>query len=86
MERFEKLDLDEFKLFIKYNNRKERKYRHIDLYYVDSPEQQDLIRINEEKLKKDTLEQTARMREYFSADLELEELIGDEQERSHEKD
>lgn len=86
MSRFEQMDLDEFKLFIKYNNRKERKHRHVDLYYVDHPDRHDLIRINEEKLKKDTLEQMARMKAYFSADFELNELIDYEEEQSHEED
>ena len=86
MEHFRKIDLDEFKLFLKFNNRNERKHRHVDLYYVDRPEQHDRIRINEEKLEKDTVEQMARMKEYFSADLDLKSLIDNEQEQRDEED
>lgn len=62
---------DEFDIFRKFNNKDERKERHIDTYFIeDSEEDIDKIEYNYSKLIDDTIQQMKRMRSYFLDDLE----------------
>lgn len=62
---------DEFDVFRKFNNKDERKERHIDTYFIeDSEEDIDKIEYNYSKLIGDTIQQMKRMRSYFIDDLE----------------
>lgn len=61
----EDFDLEEWKLFKKYNNRMEKQSRHIDAWFVDEPnlseeELKKRMAYNKEHLIKDTLEQIAK--------------------------
>lgn len=61
----EDFNLEEWKLFKKYNNRLEKQSRHIDAWFVDEPslseeELKKRLAYNKEHLIKDTLEQIAK--------------------------
>lgn len=61
----EDFNLEEWKLFKKYNNRMEKQSRHIDAWFVDEPnlseeELKKRMAYNKEHLIKDTLEQIAK--------------------------
>jgi hypothetical protein len=61
------INVEEFKLFRKYNNREERQARHIDCYMYDEPNitEEELNRrkeYNRQKLIEDTL---AQLNTYF---------------------
>lgn len=62
-------DIEEFKLFRKFNNSKERKERHIDSYVLEESDSLDRleekVEYNEEKLIKDTIDQIKQMEDYF---------------------
>lgn len=61
----EDFNLEEWKLFKKYNNREEKQSRHIDAWAIDEPnlpeeEKQRRLAYNKEHLIKDTLEQLSK--------------------------
>lgn len=61
----EDFNLEEWKLFKKYNNRLEKQSRHIDAWFVDEPslseeELKKRLAYNKEHLIKDTLDQIAK--------------------------
>ena len=61
----EDFNLEEWKLFKKYNNRMEKQSRHIDAWFVDEPnlseeELKKRMAYNKEHLIKDTLDQIAK--------------------------
>lgn len=61
----EDFNLEEWKLFKKYNNREEKRSRHIDAWAIDEPnlpeeEKQRRLAYNKEHLIKDTLDQVAK--------------------------
>lgn len=53
------LNIEEFKLFVKYNNREEKRSRHIDTYFFDSPNYtpEQVAEMNTKALERDSLEQ-----------------------------
>lgn len=53
-------DVEEFKLFRKFNNRHERAGRHIDVYHVKDKNDVLKIEYNKEKLREDTITQLQR--------------------------
>jgi hypothetical protein len=63
-------DANEFALFHKFNNAHERGTRHIDVYFIDSAEEEEKIRYNKEKLTQDTCLQLKR--------LDFQESLGDD--------
>jgi hypothetical protein len=63
-------DLDEFKLFIQFNNKVERACRHIDSFYLDSPDDLQKIQYNKEKLLQDTIRQMNQNPELFEFEEE----------------
>lgn len=71
----DEFDIEEFKLFRKFNNSEERKNRHVDSYMIENSEKKDKleekIKYNRDALIKDTLIQVERMEDYFS-DLDIE--------------
>lgn len=57
-------DLEEWKLFRKYNNREEKRSRHIDAWFFDQPgltkeQWQERLEYNKEHLIKDLFDQIA---------------------------
>lgn len=65
------LDREEFKLFLKYNNKVERGVRHKDAYFLDDAEEKEAdkkIEYNKKAMIKDSLEQLREYPKLFKGD------------------
>lgn len=69
-------NFEEFKLFRKFNNKHERKGRHIDCYHIDNENQIEKIEYNQRKLKEDLENQLISMEDYFSNPDSLDDIGG----------